>query len=119
MPRKRAMMSTIFVEDAKVAEEDLSGEYPVVRNAEREMMTIRKKVSPGLFDLLMMQLQGFRGDMQYVMATNITVFACNHTIFTTGCPSADTVLDICYTWIAEEQGKLDSKFVKLLKKVRV
>ena len=119
MPWKKVMMSSIFVEDAKVAEEDLSGEYPIVRNAEREMMTIRKKVSPGLFDLLMMQLQGFRGDMQCVMATNITMFVFDHTVFTTGCPSADMVLDICYTWIAEEQGRLDSKLVNLLKKVRV
>lgn len=119
MPRKRVMMSTIFVEDAHLAEEDLSDDYPIVRNAAREMMTIRKKVSPGLFDLLMMQLQGFRGDMQYVMATNIMVFVFDHTVFTTGCPSADMVLDICYTWIAEEQGKLDSKLVNLLKKVRV
>lgn len=119
MPRKRAMMSAIFVEDAKVAEEDLSGDFPIVRKAEREMMTIRKKVSPNLFNLLMVQLQGFRGDMQFVMATNIAVFVFDHTVFTTGCPSVDTVLDICYTWIADEQGKLDSRLVEILKNVRV
>ena len=119
MPRKRVMMTAVFVEDAKVAEEDLSGLFPVVRKAEREMQTIRKKVSPDLFNLLMMQLQGFRGYMQYVMAMNITLFVFDHTVFTTGCASADMVLDICYAWIADEQGKLDSKLVELLKKVRV
>jgi hypothetical protein len=32
-----------------------------------------------------------------------------HVIHTTGCPSADYILEACYRWIAEEQGILDSQ----------
>lgn len=31
---------------------------------------------------------------------------------TTGCSSVDLVLDICYTWIAQEQGILKKRFLK-------
>ena len=31
-------------------------------------------------------------------------YVCNHIVRTTGCPSADCVLEICYAWIAEEKG---------------
>ena len=113
-PKRRLIMTPIFVEGVKVEDEDLSQDFPVAKKAEREMETLRKKVSPGLFDLLTLQLMGFRGDMQYVMAENLVIFACDHTAYTTGCPSVDTVLDICYKWIAEEQGIIVEKFKNLI-----
>ena len=113
MTKQRLVMTSIFVEGVKVEDEDMSMDFPVAKKAEREMETIRKKVSQGLFDLLTMQLMGFRGDMQYVMAENLVIFACDHTAYTTGCPSVDTVLDICYTWIADEQGIIVKNFKNL------
>ena len=113
MPRKRLVIPPLLVKDVKVEDEDMSMDFPVAKKAEREMETIRKKVSQGLFDLLTMQLMGFRGDMQYVMAENLVIFTCDHTAYTTGCPSVDTVLDICYTWIADEQGIIVKNFKNL------
>jgi hypothetical protein len=54
----------------------------------------------------MQQLLGFHGDMQLDMAENLVVFACEHIAHTTGCDSVDMVLDVCYSWIAAEQGIL-------------
>ena len=45
-------------------------------------------------------------DMQLEMAENLVVFACEHIAHTTGCDSVDMVLDVCYSWIAAEQGIL-------------
>ena len=113
MTKQRLVMTSVFVDGVKVEDEDMSMDFPVAKKAEREMETIRKKVSQGLFDLLTMQLMGFRGDMQYVMAENLVIFTCDHTAYTTGCPSVDTVLDICYTWIADEQGIIVKNFKNL------
>jgi hypothetical protein len=110
MTKQRLVMTPLLVKGVKVEDEDMSMDFPVAKKAEREMETIRKKVSQGLFDLLTMQLMGFRGDMQHVMAENIAIFAYDHTAYTTGCPSVDTVLDICYTWIADEQGIVIKNF---------
>ena len=111
-PNRKLMLTPIFIEGVKVEDEDLSQDFPVVKKAEREMETLRRKVSPGLFDLLTLQLMGFRGDMQYVMVENLVIFAYDHTAYTTGCQSVDTVLDICYTWIADEQGIIIMNFRK-------
>ena len=110
MTKKRLVMTPLLVKGVKVEDEDMSMDFPVAKKAEREMETIRKKVSQGLFDLLTMQLMGFRGDMQHMMAENLVIFAYDHTAYTTGCPSVDTVLDICYTWIADEQGIIVKNF---------
>ena len=110
MTKHRLVITPLLVKDVKVEDEDMSMDFPVAKKAEREMETIRKKVSQELFDLMMMQLMGFRGDMQHVMAENLVIFAYDHTAYTTGCPSVDTVLDICYTWIADEQGIIIKNF---------
>ena len=110
--KKRLVMTPLLVKGVKVEDEDMSQDFPVAKKAEREMETLRRKVSPGLFDLLMLQLMGFRGDMQYMMVENLVIFAHHHTAYTTGCQSVDTVLDICYTWIADEQGIIIKNFRK-------
>ena len=38
------------------------------------------------------------------MVEDLLFFALGHVAHTTGCPSADYVLDICYTLIAIEHG---------------
>ena len=112
MTKQRLVITPLLVKDVNVEDEDMSMDFPVAKKAEREMETLRKKVSPGLFDLLTLQLMGFRGDMQYVMVENLVIFAYDHTAYTTGCQSVDTVLDICYTWIADEQGIIIKNFRK-------
>ena len=49
-------------------------------------------------------------DMQLEMAENLVVFACEHIAHTTGCDSVDMVLDVCYSWIAAEQGILKKSY---------
>ena len=62
--------------------------------------------------MLEQQLLGFHRDMQYEMAMNLVIFTYEHIAHTTGCSSADLTLDICYTWIAQEQGILKKSFLK-------
>jgi hypothetical protein len=42
--------------------------------------------------------------MQLEMAEDLAIFACEQIAHSTGCPSVDFTLDICYTWIAAELG---------------
>jgi len=90
--------------DVRVQSQDLCDDFCVTRKAERELESLKRKVSPELKEMLSLQLLAFRGDMQLEMAQNLVIFAYDHMAFTTGCPSVDTVLDICYSWIASEQG---------------
>ena len=53
-------------------------------------------------------------DMQLEMAENLVVFAYQHIANSTGCPSVDFILDVCYTWIATEQGILKPGFRSFL-----
>ena len=39
-------------------------------------------------------------------ADNIELYVRNHEVRTTGCPSVDYVLDVCYMWIAAELGEV-------------
>ena len=69
-----------------------------------------EKTAGELYGMLMQQLLGFHGDMQLEMAENLVVFACEHIAHTTGCDSVDMVLDVCYSWIAAEQGILKKSY---------
>ena len=102
--KPKRMMIKYFVEDAKVVYEDLSDDFSLTEDAERETRTLKGKVSQELLKLLRQQLEPFSDYMQYEMAVNLTIFAYEHIIHTTGCFSADSVLDMCYCWIADEQG---------------
>lgn len=101
--KKRKMMVRKMALDVRQVNNDLRSDYGVCPLADREMSTLQKKVSPQLYGMLMQQLLGFHGDMQYEMALNMVVFAYEHIANTTGCQSVDMVLDVCYTWIASEQ----------------
>ena len=72
--------------------------------AERETRTLRGKVSQQLRMLLQQQLEPFCEMMQKEMAEDLVIFTYEHIAHTTGCLSADCVLNVCYSWIAEEQG---------------
>ena len=88
----------------RVVVEDLQDEYGVDIEALVIMECIRAHVSTTLFDMLMMQLPAFTGEMQVEIADNLLDFVNEGTLKYTGCTSADMVLDACYKWIEEEKG---------------
>ena len=101
---KSQMVVKYFVEDAEVVYDNLSDDCSLSYEAERELRTLKGKVSQHLLMLLRQQLEPFCDYMQYEMAVNLTIFAYEHIAHTTSCPSVDNVLDGCYLWIADEQG---------------
>ena len=102
--KKTDLMLEMVADEVKVVYQDLRRDYGINLLADREMQTLEKKVSPEAFGVLMQQLLAFHGDMQLEMAEDLAIFASEHVAHTTGCPSADMILDLCYTWIAWEHG---------------
>lgn len=88
----------------KVVDENLLPNHQLTRLAESEMMNLQDKVSLALYGRLVYAVRGFDEDMQLTMAENMVDFAKSHVAYTTGVPSADFVLDICYKMIALEHG---------------
>ena len=88
----------------RVIKQDLANEYGVDAPAFMLMDVLQEKVSPELWDLLYQMLLPFAAEMQLEMADDLMEFANGYVIHTTGCPSADAVLEVCYRWIAEERG---------------
>jgi len=104
--KKRRLFVRTAARDVRQVSNDLRRDFGVCQLADREMTSLEKKVSPQLYGMLMQQLLGFHGDMQLEMAEDLVIFAYKHIAHTTGCESVDTILDICYTWIAAEHGIL-------------
>jgi hypothetical protein len=104
--KKKIFMVKSFARNVKVENHDLRRDYGLDPCADREMTTLENKVSPQLYGMLVQQLLGFHADMQYEMAVDLVIFACQHIANSTGCPSVDFILDVCYTWIATDQGIL-------------
>lgn len=95
--------------DSRVIDQDLKGEYNYDSTALRVIENLEDRVSIQLYDMIRDMLLGFDGGMQLEIADNLLDFTVMHVIHTTGCPSADYILEACYRWIAEEQGILDSQ----------
>lgn len=87
-----------------VIKQDLANQYGVDVTAFNVMDVLQEKVSPELWDLLYQMLLPFADSMQLEIADDLLDFAHGYVIHTTGCPSADAVLEVCYRWIAEERG---------------
>ncbi len=94
--------------DSRVIDQNLKGEYNYDSTALRVIENLEDRVSIQLYDMIRDMLLGFEEGMQLEIADNLLDFAVKHVIHTTGCPSADYILEACYRWIAEEQGILDS-----------
>jgi hypothetical protein len=90
--------------ELKVIEQDLTDEQPVDVVAMSVLDCLEDKVSAELLDLLKKMTLGFNEKMQLELADDLLDFTCDHVIHTTGCISADAVLEVCYGWIAVEQG---------------
>lgn len=94
--------------DSRLIDQDLKGEYSYDVTAIRVLENLEDRVSIQLYDMIRDMLLGFEEGMQLEIADNLLDFAVMHVIHTTGCPSADYILEACYRWIAEEQGIVDS-----------
>ena len=101
---KETMKTVSLEKTLKVYEQDLTYQFGVDGTAQYVMECLEDKVSPKLLDLLNAMLLGFNDDMQLEIADDLLDFAYGQVVHTTGCPSADAVLNACYTWIAEEKG---------------
>ena len=88
----------------RVIKRDLANQYGVDATAFMVMDVLQEKVSPELWNLLYAMLLPFAAEMQLEMADDLLDFAHGYVIYTTGSPSADAVLEVCYRWIAEERG---------------
>ena len=111
--KKKNFLVKRLARNVQVKNQDLRREFGLNPSAEREMITLEKKVSPQLYGMLIQQLLGFHADMQVEMAENLVIFTCKHIAHTTGCDSVDMVLDVCYSWIAAEQGILKHSYYEV------
>ena len=93
-------LETVF----KLYEQDLTYQFGIDSTAQFVMDGLEDRVSPELLELLNSMLLGFNDDMQLEIADDLLDFVCMHVIHTTGCLSADAVLESCYKWIADEKG---------------
>ena len=94
----------------KVVDQDLRRDYGINILAEYEMKKLELLVKPDTFGMLVQQLLAFHGDMQMEMADDMVLFAQEEIALTTGCPSVDHILDLCYTWIAIDLGIIRKKY---------
>ena len=101
---KKTITTVSLEKTLKVYEQDLIYQFSVDGTAQYVMECLEDKVSPKLLDVLNAMLLGFNDDMQLEIADDLLDFAYGQVVHTTGCPSADAVLNACYTWIAEEKG---------------
>jgi len=101
---KETIKTVSLEKTLKVYEQDLTYQFGVDSTAQYVMECLEDKVSPKLLDVLNAMLLGFNDDMQLEIADDLLDFAYGQVVHTTGCPSADAVLNACYTWIAEEKG---------------
>ena len=101
---KETIKTVSLEKTLKVYEQDLTYQFGVDGTAQYVMECLEDKVSPELLDILNAMLLGFNDDMQLEIADDLLDFAYGQVVHTTGCPSADAVLNACYTWIAEEKG---------------
>ena len=105
--------------NVSLVRQDLRSEYGLNYLAERELSSLERKVSPQLYGVLVQQLLAFHGDMQLEMAEDLVSFAYEQVAHTTGCPSVDLVLDVCYAWIAQEMGLIKHGYAKLISNVKM
>lgn len=112
MAKKKYALSDCLTEDVKVIKQNLRYEHSIEGGAMSILEIIKKRVSPELFETLNDLLLGFNDAMQLEMADNLLDFTHGHVIHTTGCPSADYVLDICYASIAAEHGILNGNAIQ-------
>ena len=110
MKKKKQVTKMMIMKKSKVrvrlVAEDYTMDQSVNRSAEYLMKRLERNLSPELVNVLIEQMLGFNEWMQQEMAYDFELFIREHEVRTTGCPSVDYVLDVCYTWIAAELKEL-------------
>ena len=94
----------------RLVAEDYTMDQSVNKSAEYLMKRLERHLSPELVNMLIEQMLGFNEWMQQEMAYDMDLFVREHEVRTTGCPSVDYVLDVCYMWIAAEKGELKREY---------
>ncbi len=102
----RMMITTKCKRRVRLIEQDLCEDQSMNMGAEYTMKRLKNKLSSELVEMLVMQLLGFNEVIQEEIADYIEMYVRNHEVHTTGCPSVDYVLDVCYMWIAAELGEV-------------
>ena len=102
----RMMITSKCKRRVRLIEQDLCEDQSMNMGAEYTMKRLKNKLSSELVDMLVMQLLGFNEVIQEEIADNLDMYVRNHEVHTTGCPSVDYVLDVCYMWIAAELGEV-------------
>ena len=100
--KRRVLFVENYAKVEKVIAQDLTNDFGIDERAARIMRLVSGEVSEDLLNMLIGELQGFCGQMQIEMAEDLLDFALAHVVHTTGCKSADYILDYCYTCIAME-----------------
>jgi hypothetical protein len=100
--KRRILFVENFAKVENVIIRDLSNEYGLDERAARIMQQVEDLVSENLLNNLIDCLLSFCDQMQVELAEDILDFALAHVVHTTGCKSADYILDYCYTCIALE-----------------
>ena len=106
---KEIRFANCLTVDVKVFEQELSSEHTYDSIALSVLECLEDKVSDDLVEKMKKMLLGFDEAMQLEIADDLLDFTHGHAIHTTGCPSADYILDICYALIAVEQGILNKE----------
>lgn len=96
----------------RLVEENYCEDQCVNKSAEYLVKRLRGKLSPELVNMLIQQMLGFNEWIQQEMAYDFALFIREHEVRTTGCPSVDYVLDVCYMWIAAELKELKREYKK-------
>jgi hypothetical protein len=81
---------------------DFAYELNIDSEAQNLLACMEEKISHTLCGLIKQQLLGFGDDMQFEIADSLLDFTYDQVVRSTGCPSADFVLEACYGWIAAE-----------------
>ena len=114
--QKKQVKQMMIMKKSKVkvrlVAEDYTMDQSVNRSAEYMMKRLERNLSPELVNVLIEQMLGFNEWMQQEMAYDMDLFIREHEVRTTGCPSVDYVLDVCYMWIAAEMGGLKREYKK-------
>ena len=97
----------------KFVKQDLRSEACLAYDAEKEMRSLKDKLTQNTQDLLSDLLLGFSPYMQKELAEDIVIFANEHIVHTTGCASADRALETAYVAIACEQGCYSDRLAKM------
>ena len=108
MRKKIMTLANSLATDSRLIDRDLKSDYNFDSTALMVLGNLEGRVSIELYDMIRDMLLGFEEGMQLEIADNLLDFAVMHVIHTTGCPSADYILEACYRWIAEELGIVDS-----------